>query len=77
MLVIAILFLRLHSSNTHATNLEDKFFTKGVLSINGEVIILDNIASRRLTDENHSFVNMTLQTAEEKDYLRFHRCFGA
>lgn len=64
-----------HATGANIVDFEDKFVTTAVISINGHLMRLDNVASRRLL-EAAAAANLTLQTPEEADYLQFHRCFG-
>jgi hypothetical protein len=70
-----------------SSNVEDKFITKVLLSINDTVYQIDNQYARRYlqTEEDPeaaashsnltSSVDMSKQTAEEANYLEYHRCF--
>jgi hypothetical protein len=50
---------------------QGNFVTKSVFLIDGKIAEFAESTSRKLVE-----ANLTFQTDEEKDYLKFHRCFG-
>lgn len=63
-------------------DVEDKFVTKVLLSINDTIYQIDNQYARRIlqteeesTSSNASSVDLSKQTPEEANYLEYHRCF--
>jgi hypothetical protein len=55
----------------------DSFMAEDIFLVDGKVYRGVLETRRNLIDAiTHPAVNMTLQTAEEANYLKFHRCFG-